>query len=173
VGHLDQFACLGAGAVSERLQIGEDVALKKNIPNQKYQVYAFNVLTGRGVADDSQSITATLRMDWGRAREMHCIHPVEMAPGYYVFDLLAEETNAEVISIYPESTTPNTQVIGCPPVVLTLAPEIADGCARISGMTDEVQKELIEVVSRCLDRPMPTVPAAGSPFDILTGIGET
>ena len=148
------------------------MTLKKNLPGQKYQVFAFNVVTGRPIEGDSQNITATLRLDWGRAREMHCIHPVELGAGYYVFDLKQAETNAEVISLYPESTTPQIQCIACNPVVVTISPDLADGCARSSGMTKDAEEQLIRAMIACLDQPMPAIPGAGSPFDALTEIAE-
>jgi len=98
------------------------MSLQKNVAGQKWVVFAFDLTTGAAVTGDAANITANLRLDGGAANAVDDTNPTELEDGYYVFDLTQVETNADNILIAPETTTGNTQVIGIPGAVYTVAP---------------------------------------------------
>lgn len=94
------------------------MALQKNIASQKWLVFAFDTTTGAAKLGGAANITANLRKDWAAAVATNDLNPTELEDGYYTFDLLQAETNADVLAIFPQSATTNIQVIGVPAVVL-------------------------------------------------------
>lgn len=94
--------------------------MKKNIANQKWVVFAFNVTTNLPVTGDAANITANLRIDGAGANAVDDTNPAELEDGFYVFDLTQAETNGDNIAIAPASSTENVQVVGCPKAVWTL-----------------------------------------------------
>lgn len=86
----------------------------KNKSGQKWRVFAFDRTTNQPVTGDAANITAKISGDYGTATTLTTPNPVETEDGYYVFSLTKDETNYDDISIYPESSTANVQVIGVP-----------------------------------------------------------
>lgn len=91
----------------------------KNVAGQKYRVFAFNRSTNVPVTGDAANISAKISKDYAAAVASNDVAPSETEDGYYVFDLTQAETNCDDFAIYPESTTADVQVIGCPPSTTT------------------------------------------------------
>ncbi len=90
------------------------VKILKNISGQKWIVFAFNRTNNVPLAGDAANITANLRLDGGAANAVDDTNPTELEAGYYSFDITKAETNADLITIAPASTTADIQVIGAP-----------------------------------------------------------
>lgn len=86
----------------------------RNTAYQRRRIFAFDATTNLPVLGDATNITAKISKDNGAAVALNDTNPVETEDGYYLFDLLQEETNARNLALYPESSTPNVQVIGVP-----------------------------------------------------------
>lgn len=86
----------------------------KNQSGQKWRVFAFNRTNNLPVTGDAANITAKISGNYGTATALTNTNPVETEDGYYLFELTKDETNYDDISIYPESSTSNVQVIGVP-----------------------------------------------------------
>lgn len=93
--------------------------MKKNVAGQKWEVFAFNRLTGVPVTGDAANITADIRIDGGAANPVDDVNPTELSGGKYVFDMAQAETNGDLLGIIPVSTTADVQVIGVPGSVWT------------------------------------------------------
>ena len=96
--------------------------LLQNIVNQKLVVFAFDVTTNLPVTGDAANITGKISQDWGARNAFNVGNPDEQENGYYVFALTQAETNGHVLNVYPESSTPNVQVIGVPGTIYTSSP---------------------------------------------------
>lgn len=94
--------------------------LQKNVASQKWRVFAFDN-NGDPVTGDAANITAKIAKDWGTATATNDVNPTEVEDGYYLFDLTQAETNANVLDLYPESSTANTYVIGVTGTIYTVA----------------------------------------------------
>lgn len=88
--------------------------MQKNTAGQKWRVFAFQRSTGDPVTGDAAKITAKIALDYGAATALADTNPTELEDGYYAFDLSQAETNANVLWLYPESSTPGVQVVGVP-----------------------------------------------------------
>lgn len=86
----------------------------RNQAYQRWRVFAFNATTNVPVLGDAANITAKISKDYAGPAALNDVNPVETEDGYYLFDLLQAETNARNLALYPESSTPNVQVIGVP-----------------------------------------------------------
>lgn len=95
--------------------------LRKNVAGQKWRVFAFDATTNAPKTGDAANITAKIALDWGAAGAVTDTNPTETEDGYYLFDLTQAETNADVLDIYPESSTADIEVIGVPGTVYTLS----------------------------------------------------
>jgi hypothetical protein len=97
----------------------------RNIAEQKWRVYAWDVTTGLAKTGDAANISAYITVDDGVAAATNDAAPTEASstnePGYYDFDLTQAETNGAKLSLSPKSVTANIQVVACPPVVYTVA----------------------------------------------------
>jgi hypothetical protein len=106
--------------------------LKKNKPNQKAIIYAWNESTGSPKTGDASNITAKISKDGGSMISTDDANPTELdstnAPGVYYFDLTQSETNADTIILYAKSSTAN--VLIHPVVINTL----------------DIQRDLIEAI---------------------------
>ena len=119
----------------------------RNTSGQRWRVFAFNVTTNQEVTGDAANITAKLSKDYGTAKELADVNPTETEDGFYLFDLTQSETNAFDLAIYPESSTPDVQVIGVPGNFVT---------ESSSGST-----------------PAPSASVSGTvPFDLVGGVVE-
>ena len=86
----------------------------KNTASQKFNVLAVNTATGLPVTGDSANITAKISIDSAAFASLTDTNPTELdatnAPGVYVFDLSQAETNGDVLTIIPSSSTANVQM---------------------------------------------------------------
>lgn len=83
----------------------------KNTADQKIRVFSFNYSTGSPVLGDAANMSCKISKDYSVPTPLNDTTPVEVEDGYYYFDLTQEETNADIIDFYPESTTPNASII--------------------------------------------------------------
>ena len=90
------------------------MSYRKNTAGQKFNVLAINTATGLPVTGDAANITAQISLDSGSFAAVADTNPTELdatnAPGVYVFDLSQAETNGDVLTIIPTSTTANVQI---------------------------------------------------------------
>ena len=86
----------------------------RNTANQRWRVFAFDRTTNQEVLGDALNITAKISKDYGAATALVDINPVETEDGFYLFEISQNESNAVDLAIYPESSTPDVQVIGVP-----------------------------------------------------------
>ena len=90
------------------------MSYKKNTSSQKFNVLAVNTSTSLPITGDSANITAKISIDSGAFASLADTNPTELdatnAPGVYVFDLSQAETNGDVLTIIPSSTTANVQI---------------------------------------------------------------
>lgn len=86
----------------------------RNTAYQRWRVFAFDATDNRPVLGNAAFITAKISKDYGNPAALNDINPVETEDGYYLFDLLQAETDARNLALYPESSTPDVQVIGVP-----------------------------------------------------------
>ena len=90
------------------------MSYKKNTSGQKFNVLAISTATGLPVTGDAANITAQISLDSGSFAAVADTNPTELdatnAPGVYVFDLTQAETNGDVLTIVPSSTTANVQI---------------------------------------------------------------
>ena len=90
------------------------MSYKKNTSGQKFNVLAVNTATGLPVTGDAANITAKISIDSAAFASVSDTNPTELdatnAPGVYVFDLSQAETNGDVLTIVPSSTTANVQL---------------------------------------------------------------
>ncbi|MES9841235.1 MAG: hypothetical protein ABW134_11835 [Candidatus Thiodiazotropha endolucinida] len=96
----------------------------------KWTVYAFgdpdhSTLAGKPVTGDAANITANIRIDGGAANAVDDTNPTELEDGYYVFDITAAETNGDLLTLAPASSTANVIVIGVPGAAWTRDPTVA------------------------------------------------
>jgi hypothetical protein len=92
----------------------------KNSSGQKWRVLAFRPDNSRAEGD-AANITAKISIDHGALQPLTDTNPVEVEDGYYLFDLTQAETNGDVLSLYPESSSPDVFVLGDPPSINTFS----------------------------------------------------
>lgn len=93
---------------------------RKNVTGQKWRVYAFDRTDNTSKTGDAANITAKIAKDDGTATALGDTNPTETEDGFYLFDLTQAETNADKLSLYPESSTADIQVVGSPAEVFTV-----------------------------------------------------
>ena len=96
--------------------------MQKNVAGQKYRVFAWDVTTNLPATGDAANITAKLKKDWGAIAPVTDTNPTETEDGYYEFNISQAESNANVLDLYPESSTADIQVIGVPGSLVTTPP---------------------------------------------------
>lgn len=102
------------------------MGLQKNVASQKWRVFAFNRTNNVPLTGDALNITAKIGKDWAAAAATNDVNPTETEDGYYLFDLTQAETNADVMTLFPESSTSNIQVVGSPATIFTVPANFAD-----------------------------------------------
>ena len=92
----------------------------KNIASQKWTVFAFDRTTNDPIEDDEGQISAVIEID-GVENAVDDTHPTQMTTkkGYYQFDITQAETNGDLLTIIPTSSTADIQVVGVPGSVYT------------------------------------------------------
>lgn len=93
--------------------------MQKNVASQKWVVFAFDRTDNTPKTGDAAQITANIKVGAAASGATNDLNPTELEDGYYQFDLLQAETNADELIIFPASSTSNIQVIGCPSVIYT------------------------------------------------------
>lgn len=77
-------------------------------------VLAVNTTNGQPFTGDAANITAKISIDFGSFASLTDTNPTELdstnAAGVYVFDLSQAETNGDVLTIMPSSSTANVQI---------------------------------------------------------------
>jgi len=99
------------------------MGLGRNVASQKWMVFAFDrgsTPAGAPKTGDAANITAKIRKDYGAATATNDVNPVEIEDGYYEFDLLQAETDADVLDLLPDSSTSNIVVVGVPGRIFTV-----------------------------------------------------
>ena len=92
----------------------------KNTASQKWTVFAFDRTDNAPKTGDAGQISAVIRID-GAENVVDDVHPTELTLGYYEFDITQAETNGDLLTIIPTSSTANIQVVGVPGSVYTNA----------------------------------------------------
>lgn len=124
------------------------MGLQKNVASQKWRVFAFDITDGSAQTADAANITAKIAKDWAAAAATNDLNPTEVEDGYYVFDLTQAETNADVLDLYPESSTANIQVVGVPGTIFTTPPNFsALGIASDGDISGNVDGNVIGSVA--------------------------
>jgi hypothetical protein len=100
--------------------------MQKNISNQKWTVFAFDITDNTAKTGDAGQITANIKIDGGSSNATDDVAPTELEDGYYEFDLTQAETNGEHIRLFPSSSTGDIQVIGVPGAVYTTPANFPD-----------------------------------------------
>jgi len=90
----------------------------KNVAGQKWRVIVFQSDNSR-VLGDAANITAKISIDFAAPVPLTDTNPTEVEDGYYVFDITQAESNGDVLMLYPESSTPDANVLGDPPTTFT------------------------------------------------------
>lgn len=111
------------------------MAFYKNVASQKVAVYARNMITGAAKTGDAANITAHISKDGGACAATDDVHPTELdatnAKGFYLFDSLQAETNADLLVITPVSATDDIEL---DPVVIYPEPAMREcNAIQISG----------------------------------------
>ena len=90
------------------------MSYQKNETGQKFMVLAVNTTNGLPSTGDAANITAKISKDFGSFAALTDTNPTEIdatnAAGVYVFDLSQAETNGDVLTIMPSSSTANVQL---------------------------------------------------------------
>lgn len=102
-------------------------------------VFAFGgpdhaTLAGKPITGGAANITANIRIDGGAADAVDDTNPTELEGGYYLFNILAAETNGDNLLLAPASSTANVQVVGVPGAVWTETPLDAAGVRSAVGL---------------------------------------
>jgi len=122
--------------------------MQKNVASQKFVVFAFNRLTNAPVTGDAANITANLQKDFGTAAATNDLNPTELQDGFYAFDALQAETNADALLLLPETTTADVQVITVPGIIYTNPIGYADDQMRGTDNAPTVADIFNEVLSK-------------------------
>ena len=83
----------------------------KNVASQKVAVFTWDGANGCAKTGDAANITAQISKDGGASVASNDTNPTELDatdhPGVYVFDLLQAETNCDLFTLTPDSSTAN------------------------------------------------------------------
>ncbi len=93
--------------------------LRKNASGQRWIVYAWDITSDALKTGDAANITAKLSKDGAALGGTNDVNPTELESGYYAFDLLQAETQADVLTLIAVSGTANIQVRGVPETQIT------------------------------------------------------
>lgn len=81
----------------------------KNVASQKFYIFAYTAATGVAKTGDAANITAYLSKDGAAAAQTNDVNSTEMdatnMKGWYAFDAIQAETNAEMLILAPVSAT--------------------------------------------------------------------
>lgn len=149
--------------------------MERNVAG-KWIVFAYGLeghaSPGQPVTGDASNITARIRANGGTAAIVADVNPTELGEGYYIFDLTPVETNGEMLSLHPTSSTANVQVLGVPGVVWTRPQNFnmlgieADGSLSDTAISAGTANQIADaILSR--DFSQVSAPAARSALNAL------
>lgn len=153
--------------------VSDSLTLYKNVAGQKIPVYAYDKTTGDAETGDAGNITAQISKDGGACAATNDTNPTELdatdAPGIYLFDLTQAETNADLIVLYPVSSTGDVVLR---PVLIYTNPVTETKAGYIDASISTVDT-VVDAIKAVTDN----LPDAGalnniSVADILAGIVE-
>jgi len=142
----------------------------KNTASQKWTVFAFDRTTNEPIEDDEGQISAVIEID-GVENAVDDAHPTQMTTkkGYYQFDTAQAETNGDLLTIIPTSSTANIQVIGVPGSVYTDAVKaVVDAILTDTGTTLDV---IVDKILALLNNRLSITDLTGAA--VLRNIGNT
>jgi hypothetical protein len=107
----------------------------KNVASQKVAVYAYDTSGGAPKTGDAANITAQVSKDGGACAASSDTNPTELdstnAPGVYLFDLTAAETNCDLLVLSADSAT--ADVVIEPVLAYTAIQQTGDAFARLGA----------------------------------------
>lgn len=138
--------------------------MEKNVAG-KWVVFAYGapqnaVNAGLPITGDAANITANIRIDGGIANAVDDVNPTELEGGYYVFDITAAETNGDLLSLHPVSSTGDVLVIGVPGTIYTRPPNFNDTSIQATGeisLQDTEVRSAVGLAAANLDSQLSTV----------------
>lgn len=114
--------------------------MQKSVASQKWIVFAFDRTDNTPLAGGANQITAEISKDGAPGGgNITDTNPTELEDGYYVFDITAGESNADLLVILPESSTGDIQVIGVPGSIYTTEPNRNKLSVDANGRTDMIK----------------------------------
>ena len=116
----------------------------KNTASQKWTVFAFDRTDNTPKTGDAAQISAVIRID-GAENAVDDAHPTELSLGYYEFDITQVETNGDLLTIIPTSSTGDIQVVGVPGSVYTDAVK-----AVVDAILTDTETTLDAIVDKIL-----------------------
>ena len=97
--------------------------MEKNVAGQRWVVFAYGLpdhaSPGKPVTSGAGQITANLSKDAGTPAALATNTFTELEDGYYYCTLSQAETNADLLTLFPASSTAEVQVIAVPGAVYT------------------------------------------------------
>ena len=90
------------------------VSIRKNVGSQQLIVYAFDTSTGADRTGDELNLSCKVSKDGGSLLALATPAATELEDGMYSFQLSQAETNADVLTFAPESSTASTKVFAMP-----------------------------------------------------------
>lgn len=96
--------------------------MQRNVSNQKWIVFSFDSTTNQPKLGDAANITANLSKDGAAGNATNDTNPTELEDGYYVFSMLQAESNADILALFPASSTSDIIVIATPATIYTRPP---------------------------------------------------
>jgi len=123
----------------------------KNVASQKLSVFAWDTISNVAKTGDAANISAQISKDGGACAATNDVVPTELdatdAPGVYIFDMLQEETNANMIIVTAVSSTEN--IILRPVVIYTnrLASVGTNSGIALDLMVDRIYTRLFHEVN--------------------------
>ena len=145
--------------------------MQKNVASQKFVVFAFNRLTNAPVIGDELNITANLQKDFGLAAATNDLNPTELQDGFYAFNALQAETNANTLLLLPESTTTDVQVIGVPAIIYTDPISYADNqMLSVADIFNEVLSKGTYNTGQSLGKIIREISTWGAAEGVVNGV---
>ena len=106
--------------------------LYKNMASQNVTLFAWDTSTSEAKTGDASNITVTVSKDGGvPAPSFNCASELSLvnAPGVYILELTQNETNADLVVVYPTSSTSG---VGIDPVVVN-----TETVLDVDGLTEQ------------------------------------
>jgi hypothetical protein len=88
----------------------------KNVASQPWPIYAYDSTTNEPVTGNAANITANISIhgDPEIVLNDNGANPTELSGGYYFYSLSAAESNGNILTIIPTSSTADVEVVGVP-----------------------------------------------------------